>query len=132
MKKSSAIVAAVVSGALALATAAPASAAKGHTTTQSGATLVATPGTVVFTDSNAYETFTGCGYQPSTMTTIVVTTPSAVSWFGGTSDAAGCISLSHNGFIELPGVYGVAAWQNNAKTGKSTVVAQTTFSVVTG
>jgi drug/metabolite transporter superfamily protein YnfA len=111
-----------------VATAAPAS-AKGRAAAQSGANLVATPGVVTFTDSNAYETFTGCGYQAESPTTIVLTTPSAVSWFGGMSDSAGCINFSHNGFIELAGTYYVVAWQDNARTGKSTAMARTTFTV---
>ncbi|MDT4937147.1 MAG: hypothetical protein QOG80_818 [Pseudonocardiales bacterium] len=93
------------------------------------ATLTATPGVVTYTDSNAYETFTGCGYQPSTITTIVVNTPSAVSFFGGSSNTSGCIDIAHNGFIDLSGTYYVQAWQNNARTGKSTLMAKTTFTV---
>ena len=123
-RNSSAVAALVAAGCMALSSA-PAM-AKGNA---SGATLTATPGVVTFTDSNAYETFTGCGYQASTLTTIVVTTPSAVSWFGGSSDARGCINLSHNGFIDLPGTYTVQAWQNSARTGKSTMMAQTAFTV---
>lgn len=128
MRKTSALTAAALAAAVTVATAAPAS-AKGGAAAQAGATLVATPGVVTFTDSNAYETFTGCGYQAATPTTIVLTTPSAVSWFGGMSDSAGCINFSHNGFIELAGTYYVVAWQDNAKTGKSTAMARTTFTV---
>jgi hypothetical protein len=93
------------------------------------ATLTATPGVVVYTDTNAAETFTGCGYQPSTPTTIVVTTPSAISFFGGPSDSSGCIDIVHNGFISLPGTYYVQAWQDNARTGKSVLMAKTSFQV---
>ncbi|MFL6163949.1 MAG: hypothetical protein ACJ74U_17230 [Jatrophihabitantaceae bacterium] len=93
------------------------------------ATLSATPGVSVFVDSDAYETFTGCGYQPATGTTIVVTTPSAISFFGGVSDARGCIDIVHNGFIDSAGTYGVRASQTNPKSGKSTLMASTTFLV---
>jgi hypothetical protein len=92
------------------------------------ATLTATPGVVTYTDTNAYETFTGCGYQPSTGTTIVVNTPTAVSFFGGTSDASGCIAIVHNGFIDAAGTYYVQAWQDSAR-GKSTLLAKTSFVV---
>jgi hypothetical protein len=95
-----------------------------------GATLTATPGVVTYTDTNAAETFTGCGYQASTGTTIVVTTPSAVAFFGGVSDSAGCIDIVHNGFIELPGTYYVQAWQSSARTGKSVLMAKASFQVL--
>ncbi len=94
----------------------------------SSATLIATPGVVTYVDSNAYETFTGCGYRASTGTTIVVNTPTAMSFFGGMSDASGCIDIAHNGFIGSLGMYGVQAWQDNAH-GKSTLMATTSFAV---
>jgi hypothetical protein len=94
----------------------------------SSATLIATPGVVTYVDSNAYETFTGCGYRASTGTTIVVNTPTVISFFGGLSDASGCVDLAHNGFIGSPGTYGVQAWQVNAH-GKSTLMATTSFVV---
>lgn len=99
------------------------------------ATLTATPGVVnqtaavaAATTTPASETFSGCGYQASTITTIVVNTPTAISFFGGNSDAAGCINLVHNGFIDQPGTYYVQAWQDNAH-GKATMMATTTFLV---
>ena len=100
----------------------------------SAATLTATPGVVnqtsaATTTTAASETFTGCGYQASTGTTIVVNTPTAVSFFGGNSDAAGCINLVHNGFIDQPGTYYVQAWQDSARNGKATMMATTTFLV---
>ena len=87
------------------------------------ATLSATPGTVTYTDTNAYETFTGCGYRASTIT------PTATSFFGGTSDAAGCINLSHSGFIDEVGTYYVQAWQDGARNGKATLMGATSFVV---
>lgn len=82
------------------------------------ATLTAAPNPVSFTDQNASETFTGCGYQPNTPTTIVVNTPTAVSFFGGPSDATGCINITHNGFISGPGNYTASSWQDTSTTGK--------------
>jgi hypothetical protein len=97
------------------------------------ATLTATPAVVTQTATAATttavsETFTGCGYQAATGTTIVINTPTAISFFGGNSDAAGCINLVHNGFIDQPGTYYVQAWQDNAH-GKSILMATTTFVV---
>jgi hypothetical protein len=94
----------------------------------STATLTATPGVVSAGDTAAAETFTGCGYQKSTGTTIVVNTPTAISFFGGPSDAVGCINLTHNGFIDHAGTYYVQAWQDNTH-GKSMLMASTTFVV---
>jgi hypothetical protein len=115
---------AAIASVVAVGVAEPAGAAKSLP-----ATLSATPGTVTYTDTNAYETFTGCGYQASTGTTIVVNTPTAISFFGGTSDAAGCINLTHNGFIDEVGTYYVQAWQDSARNGKATLMGATSFVV---
>ncbi len=93
------------------------------------ATLIATPDSVVFTDSNAYETFTGCGYVPSTGVEIVVTTPEAISFFGGPADAAGCIDISWNGFITGPGSYYVSAYQYVHNDQHAILMASTSFEV---
>src|SRR6266545_1816640 len=94
------------------------------------ATLTSSPDPVVFTDSNAYETFTGCGYVPSTGVEIVVTTPSAISFFGGPADAAGCIDLSWNGFITGPGTYYASAYQYVHNDQHATLMASTSFDVI--
>src|SRR6266508_801429 len=93
------------------------------------ATLTVSPDPVVFTDSNAYETFTGCGYIPSTGVEIVVTTPSAVSFFGGPADAAGCIDISWNGFISGPGIYYASAYQYVYNDQHAILMASTSFEV---
>jgi hypothetical protein len=121
---SAVLASAAIAGAVAVGVVEPAGAAKSLP-----ATLTATPGTVTYTDTNAYETFTGCGYQASTGTTIVVNTPTAVSFFGGTSDASGCIDISHNGFIDEVGTYYVQAWQDSARNGKATLMGATSFVV---
>src|SRR6266545_6797667 len=95
-----------------------------------GATLTVSPDPVVFTDSNAAETFTGCGYIPSTGVEIVVTTPSAVSFFGGPADASGCIDISWNGFITTPGTYYASAYQYVHNDRHATLMASTSFDVI--
>jgi hypothetical protein len=90
------------------------------------ATLTASPNPG---SSSTAETFTGCGYNPSAGTTIVVYTPIAVSWFGDPSDANGCINITH-GINSVPGTYKVNAWQttlNNAK--RSKIMGSTTYTV---
>jgi len=94
------------------------------------ATLTATPNPVVFTDSNAYETFTGCGYDPAVGVTIVVGSPTAYSWFGGPADSDGCIDITWNGFITGPGTYDVAAYQELHTYLHQNLMAQTSFEVV--
>ncbi len=102
----------------------------GHAGATTAATLTASPDPVVFTDSNADETFTGCGYLPSTGMEIVVTTPSAVSFFAGPADAAGCIDISWNGFITTLGTYYVSAYQYVHNDRHADLMASTSFTVV--
>src|SRR6266508_3598410 len=102
----------------------------GHASATSAATLTASPDPVVFTDSNAYETFTGCGYAPSTGVEIVVTTPSAVSFFGGPADASGCIDISWNGFITTPGTYYASVYQYVHNDRHADLMASTSFDVI--
>ncbi len=97
-----------------------------------GATLTASPDPVVFTDSNAAEEFTGCGYLPSTGVEIVVTTPEAVSFFGGPADAAGCIDISWNGFITTTGTYYVSSYQYVHNDRRASLMASTSFDVIGG
>ena len=94
----------------------------------SSASLSATPGVVAAGDTAAVVDFTGCGFQKSAGTTIVVQTPTATSFFGGPSDASGCIDISHSGFVDRAGTYYVQAWQDNSHS-KSVLMASTTFLV---
>jgi hypothetical protein len=95
------------------------------------ATLTVTPNPAVFTDSNAYFEFTGCGYDPSTGVQINVQGPAALSFFGGPTDSAGCISITWNGFVTGPGTYEVEAVQSYVRgvTGRSVTRAGTTLVV---
>jgi hypothetical protein len=100
-----------------------------HATTR--ATLTASPNPVVFTDSNAYEEFTGCGYDPDAGgVTITVQTPEAYSFQGGPVGADGCIDLSFNGFITTTGTYVADAYQTLHGTNHQTRMAETSFTVV--
>jgi hypothetical protein len=76
------------------------------------ATLTVSPNPTVFTDSNAEFEFTGCGYDPAVGVTVVVYGPEATSFFGGPTDASGCIDIVHNGFVTVPGTYDVDATQS--------------------
>lgn len=76
------------------------------------ATLIVSPNPAVFTDSNASFEFTGCGYDPDAGgVVIMVTGPEATSFFGGPTDAAGCIDITWNGFVTGSGTYDVDAVQ---------------------
>jgi len=91
------------------------------------AALTATPSsTTLDPDVMIDVRFTGCGYLPSAGTTLVVHTPSAISFFGGPSDASGCIDQVHNGFVTSAGTYDVEAWQDNAQ-GRQVLMATTSF-----
>ena len=96
------------------------------------ATLTASPDPVVFTDSNAAEELTGCGYLPSAGVEIVVTTPEAVSFFGAPADTSGCIDISWNGFITTPGTYYVSSYQYVHNDRHASLMASTSFEVVGG
>jgi hypothetical protein len=74
-------------------------------------TLTVSPNPAVFTDSNAYFEFVGCGYDPGPGVQINVTTPTGISFFGGPTDADGCIDITWNGFVTGPGTYEVDAVQ---------------------
>jgi len=76
------------------------------------ATLTVSPNPTVFTDSNAYFTFTGCGYDPSTGVVIVVDGPEQQSFFGGPTDTSGCIDIVENGFVTVPGTYNATSNQD--------------------
>lgn len=93
------------------------------------ATLAASPNPVTFTDSNAVETFSGCGYDPAVGVTIVASGPEAVSFFGGPVGADGCFSLSFSGFITAPGEYRAEAYQQ-LHPGRQTLQAATAFTVL--
>lgn len=88
-----------------------------HADNFTNATLTVSPNPAVFTDQNAYFTFTGCGYDPNAGgVTIVVYGPTATSFFGGPTDANGCLGadgngIVHNGFVSGPGTYDVQAVQ---------------------
>ena len=61
---------------------------------------------------------------------IVVTTPSAVSFFGGPADASGCIDISWNGFITTPGTYYASAYQYVHNDRHADLMASTSFDVI--
>jgi hypothetical protein len=81
------------------------------------ATLTISPNPTVFTDSNEYFTFSGCGYDPDAGGVVFyVSGPSALSFFGGPTDANGCLGadgngLAFNGFVTGPGTYSAEADQ---------------------
>jgi hypothetical protein len=105
-----------------------------HAEPYTAATLTVTPNPAVFTDSNAYFTFAGCGYDTAAGgVQINVTTPTGISFFGGPTTNDGCISITWNGFVTSPGTYEVEAVQSYVRgvTVHSVRRADTTL-VVTG
>jgi hypothetical protein len=106
----------------------------GPKTADGAQAVMSVPGTLTVTPNPATLgstlTFSACGLLPSTGTTIVVSSPCAISWFGGPTDANGCYdSTPYEVFhATCPGTSTVKAWQRNAH-GKSVLMAETTFTV---
>src|SRR6266446_4633861 len=56
------------------------------------------------------ETYTGCGYIANQGTTIVATGPEQIAFFGGMSDANGCINIPESGNTTAAGNYYIKAY----------------------
>jgi hypothetical protein len=68
----------------------------------------------------------GCGYG-STYTSVVVSSPEALSFAGQSPDANGCISFT-NFSTNLPGQYRIDAYQQDSH-GHARIIASTAFGV---
>ena len=106
-----------------------ASAFAGKPSSSSPTLTVSFPQLATTTSGTAYGTpfvISGCGYG-STYTSVVVTSPEALSFAGQSPDANGCISFD-NFSTNQHGQYQVDAYQQDSR-GHSRVVASMTFSV---
>jgi hypothetical protein len=116
----------------ALITAASAFAGKPSSSSSSPTLSVSFPslaGTSLTSGGMAYGTsfvVSGCGYG-STYTSVVVTSPEALSFAGQAPDANGCISFD-NFSTNLAGPYRVDAYQQDPH-GHGRVVASTSFGI---
>jgi hypothetical protein len=106
-----------------------ASAFAGKPSSSSPTLTVSFPQLASTTSGTAYGTpfiISGCGYG-STYTSVVVTSPEALSFAGQSPDVNGCISFD-NFSTNLHGQYQVNAYQEDSH-GHTRMVASTTFTV---
>lgn len=95
-----------------------------------GAELFVSAGTplAATTELRSYSpvTFSGCGYVPNVGVTIVMNSPTAISFFGGTASSNGCISITNT--TNDPGSYSAKAYQQSGP--RSVLMATAQFDVV--
>ncbi|MGN6577081.1 MAG: hypothetical protein ACTHKG_15520 [Nocardioides sp.] len=67
--------------------------------------------------------FGGCGYQPGVGVSVTVTSPTAIAFFGGIADSAGCFSTGGNSWYTADdaGTYKAQAYQSSKRKADATI-----------
>ena len=67
--------------------------------------------------------FSGCGYQPGVGVTVTVQSPSALAFFGGIADSAGCFSTASTTTYtaDEAGTYKASSYQSSKRKADATV-----------
>ena len=96
-----------------------------------GATLFVSSGEIAASSAelvaNGSLHVTGTGYAPNAGVTLVMTSPTAVGWFGGPADSDGNISVYNT--VNSAGSYRLDAYQYVGNRQKATLMASITFEV---